>query len=143
MTPAARRAIGPGAAGTRAKNAARSAVAKTDAHTRAVQQPITSTAGRFVAASLDHGTGLQRTDHPNVRRAAGVQPRRRTMLVGRGARGQGEVGFRREAFSYERSGRRDPFLSLLHSDDLRPMINDLKLVAVLYDPGRPLVGGHA
>jgi hypothetical protein len=48
--------------------------------------------------------------------------------------GKDEVGFRREAFSYERSGRRDPFLSLLHSHDLRPMINDLKLVAVLYDP---------
>jgi hypothetical protein len=48
--------------------------------------------------------------------------------------GKDEVGFRREAFSYERSGRRDPFLSLLHSNDLRPMINDLKLVAVLYDP---------
>jgi hypothetical protein len=48
--------------------------------------------------------------------------------------GKDQVGFRREAFNYERSGRRDPFLSLLHSHDLRPMINDLKLVAVLYDP---------
>lgn len=50
----------------------------------------------------------------------------------RGARS--EVTFNREVFSYDRSGRRDPFLSLLASGDLRPMLNDLKLVAVAYDP---------
>jgi hypothetical protein len=44
------------------------------------------------------------------------------------------VTFEREVFSYDRSGRRDPFLSLLASGDLRPMLNDLKLVAVAYDP---------
>lgn len=38
----------------------------------------------------------------------------------------------REAFSYQGGGR-DPFLSLLKSGDVRPMINDLKLVAVVYD----------
>ncbi len=38
----------------------------------------------------------------------------------------------REAFAYQGGGR-DPFLSLLKSGDVRPMINDLKLVAVVYD----------
>jgi len=38
----------------------------------------------------------------------------------------------REAFSYQGGGR-DPFLSLLKSGDVRPMITDLKLVAVVYD----------
>jgi hypothetical protein len=38
----------------------------------------------------------------------------------------------REAFSYQGGGR-DPFLSLLRSGDVRPMITDLKLVAVVYD----------
>ena len=38
----------------------------------------------------------------------------------------------REAFSYQGGGR-DPFISLLRSGDVRPMINDLKLVAVVYD----------
>ena len=47
---------------------------------------------------------------------------------------RGEVTFAREVFTYDRSGRRDPFLSLLASGDLRPMLNDLKLVAVAYDP---------
>jgi hypothetical protein len=40
----------------------------------------------------------------------------------------------REVFSYDGAGRRDPFLSLLATGDLRPAFNDLKLVAVAYDP---------
>ena len=38
----------------------------------------------------------------------------------------------REVFTYEGGGR-DPFMSLLKSGDVRPMITDLKLVIVLYD----------
>jgi len=42
--------------------------------------------------------------------------------------------FNREVFSYEGAGRRDPFLSLLSTGELRPAFTDLKLVAVAYDP---------
>ena len=42
--------------------------------------------------------------------------------------------FNREVFSYDGAGRRDPFLSLLSTGELRPAFNDLKLVAVAYDP---------
>ena len=42
--------------------------------------------------------------------------------------------FNREVFSYDGGGRRDPFLSLLSTGELRPAFNDLKLVAVAYDP---------
>jgi hypothetical protein len=45
-----------------------------------------------------------------------------------------DVGFSREVFDYQPSGRRDPFLSLLESGDLRPAVTDLRLVAVAYDP---------
>ena len=38
----------------------------------------------------------------------------------------------REVFTYEGGGR-DPFMSLLKSGDVRPLITDLKLVTVLYD----------
>jgi hypothetical protein len=38
----------------------------------------------------------------------------------------------REVFAYEGGGR-DPFVSLLQSSDVRPMLNDLKLVAIVYD----------
>jgi hypothetical protein len=38
----------------------------------------------------------------------------------------------REVFAYEGGGR-DPFVSLLKSGDVRPLINDLKLVSIYYD----------
>lgn len=40
----------------------------------------------------------------------------------------------REHFSYAANGRRDPFVSLIANGDLRPMISDLNLVAIIYDP---------
>ncbi|HXF94499.1 MAG TPA: hypothetical protein VNI61_00215 [Gemmatimonadales bacterium] len=42
----------------------------------------------------------------------------------------------REVFSYEGGGR-DPFLSLLRTGDVRPLLSDLKLVSVLYDGRYP------
>lgn len=39
----------------------------------------------------------------------------------------------REVFQYDAGGRRDPFVSLLTSTDLRPTVADLRLVIVLYD----------
>ena len=38
----------------------------------------------------------------------------------------------REVYGYEGTGRRDPFFSLILTDDLRPLIGDLKLVGILY-----------
>jgi hypothetical protein len=40
----------------------------------------------------------------------------------------------REVFTYDAAGRRDPFFSLILTDDLRPLLSDLKLVGVLYSP---------
>jgi hypothetical protein len=40
----------------------------------------------------------------------------------------------REIYAYDGDGRRDPFVSLLTTSDLRPLLSDLKLVAVAYDP---------
>jgi hypothetical protein len=45
-----------------------------------------------------------------------------------------KVLINREVFQYEGDGRRDPFVSLLTTSDLRPLLNDLKLVGVAYDP---------
>jgi hypothetical protein len=46
---------------------------------------------------------------------------------------KGEVSLNREVFSYDAGARRDPFISLMRSGDLRPMLSDLRLVTVLYD----------
>lgn len=47
--------------------------------------------------------------------------------------------FERETFAYERSGRRDPFISLMSTSELRPLISELRLTAVAYDAS----GGRA
>lgn len=39
----------------------------------------------------------------------------------------------REVFAYEAEGRRDPFFSLILTEDLRPLLSDLKLVGILYE----------
>jgi hypothetical protein len=122
---------GPGAAGTRAKRTAANVAAKTNAHTEAMTTPDRT------AHSANGGPAAARTapqSQQSPAQAAKSEARTGDDAAVSVRGGKDEVGFRREAFSYERSGRRDPFLSLLHSHDLRPMINDLKLVAVLYDP---------
>lgn len=44
------------------------------------------------------------------------------------------ASFQRESFRYERSGRRDPFVSLMASGELRPLISDLRVTSIAYDP---------
>jgi len=68
--------------------------------------PVTGTAGKPTAA-------------PVPAAAADTAPR---------------VLINREVFQYDGDGRRDPFVSLLTTSDLRPLLADLKLVAVAYDP---------
>lgn len=44
-----------------------------------------------------------------------------------------QLVIQREAFSYAQEGRRDPFVSLMNTSELRPMPSDLRLVVVVYD----------
>ena len=44
-----------------------------------------------------------------------------------------EVLINRETYAYPGAGRRDPFVSLMNTEELRPLLGDLKLVAVAYD----------
>lgn len=46
----------------------------------------------------------------------------------------GEHTIYREVFEYEAGGRRDPFQSLLGTSDLRPLLIDLRIAAIAYDP---------
>ena len=45
---------------------------------------------------------------------------------------QQSISLLREVYAYEGGGR-DPFMSLLKSGDVRPLISDLKLTTVVYD----------
>lgn len=43
------------------------------------------------------------------------------------------ITFNREVFRYDAAGRRDPFVSLITSSQIRPLITDLRLTTVAYD----------
>jgi|APMI01.1.fsa_nt_gi hypothetical protein len=45
-----------------------------------------------------------------------------------------EITLQREVFAYSGSGRRDPYTSLMSSSEVRPLISDLRLTAVAFDP---------
>ncbi len=52
-------------------------------------------------------------------------------------RDSASVALVREVFAYEGGGR-DPFVSLLKSGDIRPLLTDLKLVGIYYDQRYPV-----
>lgn len=43
------------------------------------------------------------------------------------------ITIRREVFQYTSAGKRDPFVSLLSTSDIRPVISDLRITAIAYD----------
>jgi hypothetical protein len=45
-----------------------------------------------------------------------------------------EVTINRETFTYQGNGRRDPYGSLMTSTDVRPLLSDLRLTGVAFDP---------
>jgi hypothetical protein len=44
------------------------------------------------------------------------------------------VTFNREVFQYDPAGRRDPFVSLVTSSEIRPTLSDLRLTTIAFDP---------
>ena len=48
-----------------------------------------------------------------------------------------EITLQRETFAYSGGGRRDPYKSLMSSSDVRPLLSDLCLTAVAFDPVGP------
>ncbi|MBI1723742.1 MAG: hypothetical protein HYR48_07530 [Gemmatimonadetes bacterium] len=72
--------------------------------------------------------GAQQPQRPAARPAPGRQaaPSRDTTRADSG------VAYMREVFSYQ-GGTRDPFQTLITSSEVRPTIEDLRLVSVVYD----------
>jgi len=73
---------------------------------------------------------------PAVRAAPPVRPDSARADTARKADSTGTPVLVREQFSYEGGGR-DPFLSLLRSGDIRPLLSDLRLVGIYYDGRYP------
>lgn len=65
-----------------------------------------------------------------------AQPRPAGPAAGAQAQPAGEAALVREAYSYRGSGR-DPFISLLRSGDVRPLVEDLRVTSITYNPRYP------
>jgi hypothetical protein len=115
---------------------ARRAAAKTSAHIEAEQHPERQTQ-RPVRPTQQHApAGAQASAAGKVDSTSRAGTRR----AGAAAKPAPEhadsavITLTRETFSYTADGRRDPFVSLISSGDLRPMISDLNLGVIIYDP---------
>jgi hypothetical protein len=98
---------------TKSKAAAQKAVDATNDHTRRMTASQDSTAATIRRPSSGRATQA----------SAGS-----TAVMGETA------NFLRESFRYDRSGRRDPFVSLMAYGELRPLITELRVTSIAYDP---------
>jgi hypothetical protein len=117
-----------------AKRAANNAVNATNANIseqtgQALPKPRGSTANTSTAPAASNTATA-----PTTNAAKGAQPAAGAAKDSAKTGAAQDASFSREVYTYDAAGRRDPFLSLLASGDLRPSFTDLKLVAVAYDP---------
>lgn len=113
------------------------AVAKTNAHTLAMTNVDSAANAAKTPAPNGSSTAKPAGESAaDTTRGHGV----RATAAGSATRPAAEmdtatkVVLRREVFSYEQSGRRDPFVSLMTVGELRPMISDLSISGILIDP---------
>jgi hypothetical protein len=66
-----------------------------------------------------------------------AKPAPATTVVGKGARAKADTvpppSIMREEYVYAREARRDPFVSLLTTNELRPTLSDLRVTGILVD----------
>ncbi len=120
---------------TRPKQSAQKAVAGTNAHTAAMTDTsagntaaVNAASSRKLGAPAPRIAGTASAPNEGTTRASVATSKDKT------APKPERATFEREIFSYERAGRRDPFISLMTTSDLRPLLPDLRLVGIAYDP---------
>ena len=109
----------PGAA---AKAAAQHAVAATNAHI-AAEQAVDAPKPAAKVAQAPAKTPAKIVERPALGKSDLVVDTAGTTPV-----------IMRESYDYAREGRRDPFVSLLTTNELRPTMSDLRLTGILFDP---------
>lgn len=120
---------------TNAKRVANKAASATNAHIAAEQRPDAPTPPQ---------PQPQPQPQPAAQRGAqaaprGMTPPVRTLTIAQKDTTSPPTVLMREAYDYSASGRRDPFVSLLSTNELRPAMSDLRLTGILFDH----VGGHS
>ena len=102
-------------------------------HTTPVPVPAAAATAERGRAPANHAhAGAKGRDTVTLSSQQGPNGDGTTSISERG--GKNEIALMRESYTYDADGRRDPFVSLIASGELRPMISDLRLVVVIYDP---------
>jgi len=114
---------------TNAKRVANKAASAENAHIDAEQRPDGPAAQPQAQPRSTHDA------KPAARKPQGPAP---TMTVAQNDTAA-TTTIMREAYDYSASGRRDPFVSLLTTNELRPSMSDLRLTGILFDHA----GGHS
>ena len=115
-------------------------------HGAAAQAVMPGTAAKAAAhkaadATSEHVAAEQRTGEPQTKQAAKPNAPAPAAAAGQHqltVEAPSEIGaasaiIMREAFVYRPEGRRDPFISLLSTSELRPTMSDLKLSSIIFD----------
>lgn len=125
-------------------NAAKAAAEKTNEQTKAAERvsaPAPAKAAPAPQARAQRSAPAPRQAGAATQKAApapgGGVGRGDSAGVSQAGRQRGSVTVYREAFTYVDGGRRDPFVSLMLSGELRPILTDLQLAGVVYDEERP------
>jgi hypothetical protein len=123
---------------SKAKAVTQRAVAATNAHTDAEQHPESKAPAAkstpAQSAAVQQGAAKSANGTP-VAGAQSGQPVTKLNIASADTIPPAMI--MRESFDYSRDGRRDPFVSLLTTNELRPTMSDLRLTGILYD-----ISGH-
>jgi hypothetical protein len=110
------------------KRAAQKAVAAENAQLEAQTGQVVQAGGALAQPISGPGSrpnGVPATPVANAPTASGAIDSASTSRFG--------APVTRESYAYQGDGRRDPFYSLILTDDLRPLLADLRLVGILYE----------
>lgn len=118
----------------RPKQQAQRAVDQTNAHTRAMTDTSAIRARQTAPGNAAPAAPAAVNSEPQSSARSDTTRARVTTSRGSTANKPERVGFEREIFAYERAGRRDPFISLMTTSEIRPLLPDLRLVGIAYDP---------
>ena len=131
---------------TQAKRSAQNAAAATNRHIAAEQRPDVDQqqpprAQRVASAGAEAKAGAATVEKPVEPAARSNTPAARpgtrrpqdALNIHATDTVSAPVEIMREVYRYGRDGRRDPFVSLLTTSELRPTMSDLRLTTIIYD----------
>jgi hypothetical protein len=118
-----------------AKKVTQKAVDATNAHTAAEQNPE----GKQAPAGKAPARNVQVEKMPaaapaGAQRPGAQRPGAKLDIAAASDTSGPPPSIMREVYEYARDGRRDPFVSLLTTNELRPTMSDLHLSSILFDP---------